>query len=107
VVGARMEGDRGGGKGIIFYLEKNHEMSFAWGNLGIMYNNQAGPLSILQGLKILSSRGIDKLNVIRDSTIPIGHLRNQSNSKDSNFMRLPSKFISAKVKKIFATTYVQ
>jgi len=82
-----------GGREISFYPETNHEMSFAWGNLGIMYNNQAGPLSILQGLKILSSRGIDKLNVIRDSTIPIEHLRNQSNSKDSNIAMLPSKFI--------------
>jgi ribonuclease HI len=50
VVGARMEGDRGGGKGIIFYLEKNHEMSFSWG-IRIMSNNQAEALALLQGVK--------------------------------------------------------
>jgi ribonuclease HI len=72
VVGDGGEGVGGGG-GVIFSLRGNEEIKYAWG-LGTPTNNQAKAYTLLQGLNIDSSIGIQSLSAIGDSKNIIKHL---------------------------------
>lgn len=68
---------KAGGGGIIFSLEGNIILSFAYG-LGLLSNNQAEYLALWQGLLQARSLGILNLVVIGDSRIVIQSLARKS-----------------------------